>query len=284
MNRLHRMRLAELEAVSDIIESAKENASVPVSVIEIGGGNGFLAKEMSVKGLSVRSFDPNPRHPLHFLVQESFGHDLPIDDGTADVVLAAHVMEHIPEQFLGPTFHEIRRVLKPSGQVIVFLPTSAAMFFTILFQPVGNFRRLLIHLKRLAGFGGSLKKYPCNNPLRTQEESVGVKLVKGLTLRWLVPAPHGVGKSALHELWNWRRSNWIATFNRSGFRVLDVRSGGLAFSLHQLGGERLWSLRRILGQLGMSGSIVFLLGPEPKRTEGKDIVATDEERSDNAFP
>jgi SAM-dependent methyltransferase len=274
----------ELEVIEDVLRGSDQKSSTKVTVVELGGGSGYLAKEMAAMGLTVRSFDPNPRHPLEFPVQEAFGHELPIDDETADLVFAAHVMEHIPERFLGPTFHEIRRVLKPSGLAIVLLPTSAAMLFTILLQPLGNFRRLLIHLKRLAGVGSSQEKHPCNNPLLPREETFTVKLVKGLTLRWLLPAPHGVGKSALHELWNWRRSNWISTFTRSGFRVLEVRSCGLAFSLHQLLGEPLWPVRKILGRLGMSGSSVFLLRPEPKRTERKDIAPTNEARSGNKCP
>lgn len=232
--------------------------------MELGGGSGYLAKEMSDMGLSVRSFDPNPRQPLEFHVETAYAHELPVDEAVADFVVSSHVLEHIPEPHLGMTLREISRVLKPSGQAIIILPTSAAMFLTILLQPVGNVRRLLIHLKRLVGLGGSPKKHPCNNPLLPREESVAAKFVKGLTVRWLVPAPHGVGKSALHELWNWRRWNWIDTFNRSGFKVLEVRSSCLAFSLHQLLGERFWSLRKFLGRLGMSGSVVFLLGPEPK--------------------
>ncbi|MDQ7782624.1 MAG: class I SAM-dependent methyltransferase [Desulfomonilaceae bacterium] len=282
--RLKRIRRLELEVFKDVLVTPDKNSPENVTVVELGGGSGYLAREMASMGLSVRSFDPNPRQPLDFPVERAYAHELPLDDSTADLVVGSHVLEHLPKPYLSLTFREIRRALKPSGQAIIVLPTSAAMFLTILLQPLGNLRRLLIHLKRLVGLGGSVKKHPSNNPLVPQEESVGVKLVKGLTSRWLLPAPHGVGKTALHELWNWRRSSWIATFNQSGFRVLEVRSSGLAFSLHQLGGERLWSLRRILGQLGMSGSIVFLLRPVPRRIEGAGTESKMEAGNGYAFP
>lgn len=262
----------EFEIIEDVLRGSDQESSHRITVVELGGGSGYLAKQIAAMGLSIRSFDPNPRQPLDFPMEIAYAHDLPIDEAIADFVVGSHVLEHIPEPYLDLTLREVRRVLKTSGQAIIILPTSAAMFFTILLQPLGNLRRLLIHLRRLAGLGGFPEKLPCNNPLLPQEESVTVKLVKGLTLRWLVPAPHGVGKTALHELWNWRRSNWISTFTRSGFRVLGVRSSGLAFSLHQFAGERLQSSREILGRLGMSGSVVFLLSPEPKRTESEDAA------------
>ena len=270
--RLKKIRRLEFEVFKDVFHAPPKRLPGKVSVVELGGGSGYLAHEMAAMGLSVRSFDPNPRQPLEFSVERAYAHELPVDDAVADVVVSSHVLEHIPEPYLDLTLREMRRVLKPSGQAVIILPSSAAMFLTILFQPVGNLRRLLIHLKRLVGLVGLMKEQPCNNPLQPLDESVTVKLIKGLTLRWLLPAPHGVGKSALHELWNWRSSKWIVTFNRSSFRILEVRSTGLAFSLHQIVGERLWSLRKILGRLGMSGSHVFLVGPDSKRTRIDDVA------------
>lgn len=262
--RLNRIRRSELEVFADVIWSPDHTSPESITIVEIGGGSGYLAKQLAAGDLRVFSYDPSPREPLEFPVQEAFGHDLPVDDGIADIVVAAHVMEHIPEQFLGPTFDEIRRVLKPSGKAIILLPTSAAMFFTILLQPMGNFMRLLIHLKRLLGGYGARKEHTCNNPLLPRGESFTARLVKSLTLRWFLPAPHGVGRTALHELWNWRRSNWTRTFARCSFLVLEVRSSGLAVSNHQLMGERLWFLRTILGRLEMGGSNVFVLRPNPR--------------------
>ena len=195
----------------------------------------------------------------NFRVERAYGHELPVDNSTADFVLGSHVLEHIPEPYLRLTIRETLRVLKPSGKAIFLLPSSSTMLLTILLQPAGNMRRLLIHLKRLVWLSGPSEKSPCNNPLLQQRESLKLKVIKGLTIRWFLPAPHGVGKSALHEIWNWRFSKWSAVFAQNGFEVIDVRKSGFAASNHQLFGDRSWYFRRLLAMLGMHASNVFIL-------------------------
>lgn len=47
--------------------------------------------------------------------------DLPFEDGTFDKIIAAEVMEHIPNDMLA--MKELFRVLKPGGQVAVTVPS-----------------------------------------------------------------------------------------------------------------------------------------------------------------
>ena len=49
-----------------------------------------------------------------------------IGAGTVDVILAAEVLEHIEP--LGPTLESFRRWLKPSGRLLVSLPTENALY------------------------------------------------------------------------------------------------------------------------------------------------------------
>jgi SAM-dependent methyltransferase len=257
MDRQKRVRLEELGIVSDMLLESAGSRSEPYRIVEIGGGSGFLAKEISSMGAEVVSVDPTPRRPLDYPVVAAFGHELPLGDQSADRVFAAHVLEHIPERFLGPTFQEIHRVLKPEGRMIVLLPSSFAMIFTIMLQPLGHARNLLIHVVRAFGFMRARVSTADNNPLLRRREPWGLRLLKTLTIRWVLPAPHGVGKTALHEIWNWRRSRWIAIFSRFQFTTTVVRSSGLAVSNHQLFGASLWSFRKLLGTLGMAGTNAF---------------------------
>jgi SAM-dependent methyltransferase len=79
--------------------------------------------------------------------------ELPYEDGTFDLVTALDVVEHIDDDLAG--LREMRRVLRPGGRVLLFVPTF--MFLWGLQDDVSNHRRRyrLPELQRLleqAGF------------------------------------------------------------------------------------------------------------------------------------
>jgi SAM-dependent methyltransferase len=63
--------------------------------------------------------------------------ELPYDDGTFDLVTALDVVEHIDDDAAG--LREMRRVLRPGGHVLLFVPTF--MFLWGLQDDVSNHRR-----------------------------------------------------------------------------------------------------------------------------------------------
>ena len=63
--------------------------------------------------------------------------NLPYDDGTFDLVTALDVVEHLDDDLAG--LREMRRVLRPSGRVLLFVPTF--MFLWGLQDDVSNHRR-----------------------------------------------------------------------------------------------------------------------------------------------
>ena len=63
--------------------------------------------------------------------------DLPYEDGTFDLVTAFDVVEHIDDDLAG--LREMRRVLRPGGRVLLFVPTF--MFLWGLQDDVSNHRR-----------------------------------------------------------------------------------------------------------------------------------------------
>ena len=63
--------------------------------------------------------------------------DLPYDDDTFDLVTAFDVVEHLDDDLAGLT--EMRRVLRPGGRVLLFVPTF--MFLWGLQDEVSNHRR-----------------------------------------------------------------------------------------------------------------------------------------------
>jgi SAM-dependent methyltransferase len=79
--------------------------------------------------------------------------ELPYDDGTFDLVTALDVLEHIDDDLAG--LREMRRVLRPGGHVLLFVPTF--MFLWGLQDDVSHHRRRyrLSELRRVleqAGF------------------------------------------------------------------------------------------------------------------------------------
>ena len=81
------------------------------------------------------------------------GEELPYDDGTFDLVTALDVVEHMDNDLAG--LKEMRRVLRPGGHVLLFVPTF--MFLWGLQDDVSHHRRRyrLSELRRVleeAGF------------------------------------------------------------------------------------------------------------------------------------
>lgn len=65
------------------------------------------------------------------------GEELPYEDGTFDLVTALDVVEHMDDDLAG--LSEMRRVLRPGGRVLLFVPTF--MFLWGLQDDVSNHRR-----------------------------------------------------------------------------------------------------------------------------------------------
>jgi SAM-dependent methyltransferase len=65
------------------------------------------------------------------------GEEMPYDDGTFDLVTAFDVVEHMDDDLAG--LKEMRRVLRPGGRVLLFVPTF--MFLWGLQDEVSHHRR-----------------------------------------------------------------------------------------------------------------------------------------------
>src|SRR5215213_6810171 len=65
------------------------------------------------------------------------GEELPYEDGTFDLVTALDVVEHMDDDLAG--LSEMRRVLRPGGRVLLFVPTF--MFLWGVQDEVSNHRR-----------------------------------------------------------------------------------------------------------------------------------------------
>jgi ubiquinone/menaquinone biosynthesis C-methylase UbiE len=103
------------------------------SVLDVGCGTGTLAiaaaRQVGATG-AVTGVDPSPellaragkkarRARVRIALEEAGGENLPFADASFDLVLSTLVFHHLSHDALRSSAHEIRRVLKPGGRLLV---------------------------------------------------------------------------------------------------------------------------------------------------------------------
>jgi SAM-dependent methyltransferase len=109
------------------------------SLCEIGSGDGKLLRtlqrerpELELHGCDVRA---PTRAPEGYAFRLVTGERLPYDDASFDVVIVFDVLEHVPDP--ESMLDEARRILRPSGKVILFVPIEGeALSFYRLYRRV----------------------------------------------------------------------------------------------------------------------------------------------------
>lgn len=109
-------------------------------VLDLGCGNGAQTNEFVNSGCRVIAVDVDhdglqvflkyvQAHDIDsvLLVQYDGSH-LPIATGTIDLVISYEVIEHVLDE--SRTFHEIHRVLRPGGEMILSVPNKGWIFET----------------------------------------------------------------------------------------------------------------------------------------------------------
>lgn len=106
------------------------------SIIEVGGGLGFLLSTFKQEGWDVLAVEPWEEACMH--AEKAFGikaiastlEDAKLPSNSADAVILLHVIEHVPDPV--GTLAEIARILKPGGHAIVETPRYDTIWFKIL--------------------------------------------------------------------------------------------------------------------------------------------------------
>jgi len=97
-------------------------------VIDLSAGSGYIANLFHEAGTSLELYDLFPEQnkfcPVpckHIDLQKPF----PIADKTADIVILAETIEHLPNQYF--FFVETARILKPGGTLLLTTPNSSSL-------------------------------------------------------------------------------------------------------------------------------------------------------------
>lgn len=226
------------------------------SILEIGGGTGYQAKQLAARGFEVCAIDvaaSNYRNDRVFPVLEYDGNTFPFEDGIFDIVFSSNALEHFAslEQF----HRESRRVLKPDGFCIHVMPSASWRLWTGIAGYIELVQRLFALLPALA------PRSFCISELK--RPAAGLLSMARVARAYAIPPRHGETGNAFTELWTFSRRHWIKHFHRHDCEVMGTKAMGLFYTGHMVLGKH-WSFRSRRHVASVLGSACILYKVRPR--------------------
>lgn len=102
-----------------------------LAIVDIGCGEGAVARALAEKGARVSGFDPfieptgwTAQGAGAFRLGRAAADAIPEPDGSADLVLFVFSLHHVPQPKLAGALAEARRLLRPDGRLCVAEPLA----------------------------------------------------------------------------------------------------------------------------------------------------------------
>jgi len=219
-----------------------------IKVLEIGGGDGFIAKKIHDQGYEITSIDQIPKYPQYFPVTKGNASELNYEDEKFDIIFSSHVIAHINEIEL--FFDECKKVLKKNGLIIHVVPSTAWSIGTNFWHYI-LLPKFFMKLRR-----SNLLSADTNNADKNikKKEKMVKKIINVLFLH-----PLGTNPSFIHEFYYFSKYRWRKLFQNQGFKVINVENGPYFYSGHSILKNKLLVIRKILAKSGFTGSFCFVL-------------------------
>jgi len=140
------------------------------TVLDVGGGTGYITKSIVEKGNDCVVLDVSKnqlRHVKHPRIKTIQGNAscIPFKEKIFDVALLVSVLHHIPTPYQETVLHEIRRILKKDGSI----------FIIEAFHPKGITPKLFTTIEQIL-VGKTYHLHPDN--LKTTLEDIGFKSIE----------------------------------------------------------------------------------------------------------
>jgi len=246
---LESIRKAEVDLVKSWFQPG-------MSVLEIGGGNGFQASILASWGCHVTSIDLPERSvaATYYSVEPYDGQRFPFPDHAFDVVFSSNVLEHVTH--LSAILKEIARVTKSDGMVVHILPSSAWRFWTSLTH--------YVHLARRVGrqfFRHDTESNGSSSQVASSKRG-WVVLLK----RVILDGPHGAYPNEFYELYAFSRSRWLYVFATHGFEITSSFRNGLFYTGNVIFPRLSMRRRRDLSRFLGSATWIYVMRPVLQRS------------------
>lgn len=240
---MHFIRNEELETALKKFPVKKN-----IKILEIGGGDGFMANKIHNCGYEVISIDEIPKYPQYFPVIMGNATKLNYESEKFDIIFSSHVIAHIDKIEL--FFTECKRVLKKDGLMIHIVPSTswslATNFWHYILLP-----KLFLEWRKITN--SNLNDLKINTMIDKKEKTIN-KIINILFLH-----PLGTSPSFIHEFIYFSKYKWKKFFQNYGFSIIDVENGPYFYSGHNILKNKFYGLRRMFAMKGFTGSFCFIL-------------------------
>lgn len=244
---LEAIRLFELRQIEDILKSAVTSTA---SILEIGAGTGWQARELAARGYAVSAIDiPTSNHGKGRIwpIIDFDGRHIPFPDNSFDVVYSSNVLEHVED--IDTLNREIIRVLRSDGLAIHYVPTSAWRGWSLVaFYPA----LMRDALRRVAHRLAPDRSGPAAVPSVPVAQAGSVlpapkhrhtSVLRKVLCR-IVPRAHGAVGTSVSELVRFSRQSWDCFFTSCGWHIVTYSLNGLFLTGDMMLGHRLPIERR----------------------------------------